>query len=263
MLTSTHYRLINGHDFDAVPAALYRAKANALSRLMSLSDWLIRDKADGAYVAVVHAGTLRFLQRSSRQSRQLQGIRNLLNATGLDGKRTPSAPEPLLHALGLDSAAYAERTGLQAIAEPPQLEYAGKDRYGRPLWLDYDTAKAWQRMRLAAFRDDVPLDAISGFRSCHYQAGIFQRKLARGIALEDILRINAAPGFSEHHSGRAIDIGAAGEPAAEECFENTSAFAWLSRHAGGFGFRMSFPRDNPHGIGYEPWHWYWLGTDQS
>ena len=45
----------------------------------------------------------------------------------------------------------------------------------------------------------------------------------------------------------------------EEEFERSDAFAWLTRRAGEFGFRMSYPRDNPHGVAYEPWHWAWWG----
>ena len=43
----------------------------------------------------------------------------------------------------------------------------------------------------------------------------------------------------------------------EEDFENTGAFDWLSRRASQFGFHLSYPRDNPHGVIYEPWHWAW------
>ena len=49
--------------------------------------------------------------------------------------------------------------------------------------------------------------------------------------------------------------GPPGEPPAEESFERTAAFDWLRTHAGAHGFTMSYPRDNPHGIVYEPWHW--------
>ncbi len=48
---------------------------------------------------------------------------------------------------------------------------------------------------------------------------------------------------------------APGEPPAEESFEATPAFAWLQAKAPAHGFHMSYPRDNPHGIIYEPWHW--------
>jgi D-alanyl-D-alanine carboxypeptidase len=116
-------------------------------------------------------------------------------------------------------------------------------------------------MRKAAKSDDVYLDAISGYRSCQYQKGIFDRKLARGQTIEQILAVNAAPGFSEHHSGRALDIGTRDEPAAEQSFENTAAFGWLIKNANNYGFTLSYPRNNRHAINYEPWHWCWQETD--
>jgi len=107
----------------------------------------------------------------------------------------------------------------------------------------------------AALADGIMLDAISGYRSHAYQMGIFQRKLQRGLDIGQILAVNAAPGFSEHHSGAALDIGTPGEPPVEESFEQTPAFAWLCKYAARFGFSLSYPRGNPHGIVYEPWHW--------
>ena len=164
-----------------------------------------------------------------------------------------------LHALGLDEADYSTRSGLSLVAEPSTLAYAGRDRYQRPLWLRAAASRDWQAMRLAARCDGSVLEAISGYRSHDYQVGIFRRKLARGQSVQDILKVNAAPGFSEHHGGLAVDISTPGEPAAEESFEKTAAFAWLRAKAGAYGFRMSYPRDNPHGIVYEPWHWCHAG----
>lgn len=120
-----------------------------------------------------------------------------------------------------------------------------------------EAGNAWACMQRRAARDGVRLQAISGFRSIEYQAAIIRRKLKRGLSLDEILSVNAAPGYSEHHTGRALDIGCPGEPPAEESFEHTEAFAWLQRHAGRFGFSLSYPRDNRHGIVYEPWHWCW------
>ena len=115
-------------------------------------------------------------------------------------------------------------------------------------------------MRAAARGDEVVLEAISGYRSHDYQLGIFRRKLGRGQTVAEILRVNAAPGFSEHHGGEVLDISTPGEPAAEESFESTPAFAWLQGHAQDFGFELSYPRGNPHGIDYEPWHWRFAGA---
>jgi D-alanyl-D-alanine carboxypeptidase len=147
------------------------------------------------------------------------------------------------------------------VAEPAWLAYAGEDRYRRPLWMHPRAARAWAHMQADARRAGVVLEAISGYRSHDYQLGIFARKRGRGLSVEEILAVNAAPGFSEHHDGRALDIGTPGEPPAEESFEHTDAFAWLRANAAGHGFRMSYPRDNPHGIVYEPWHWYFIGHE--
>lgn len=124
--------------------------------------------------------------------------------------------------------------------------------------MQHDAALAWRHMQRAAQTENIILDAISGYRGHAYQHGIFKRKLARGQTVQEILKVNAAPGYSEHHSGRAIDIGTPNEPPAEESFENTAAFSWLMKHAADFGFRLSYPRNNPHDIDYEPWHWYFL-----
>ena len=163
-----------------------------------------------------------------------------------------------LELLGVDAAGYEARTGLPQVPEPDRLALAGFDRYRRALWLAPGAANGWARMRIAAQRDGVALEAISGYRSHDYQLGIFERKLARGQAVPEILQVNAAPGYSEHHSGLALDIGTPGEPPAEETFEQTPAFAWLRENAGAHGFSMSYPRGNPHGIVYEPWHWCFM-----
>ena len=162
-----------------------------------------------------------------------------------------------LDQLGLDSDEYAARTGLPLVAEPAHLWLAGFDRYRRPLWLTRAAGRSWQRMQQAAAADGVALDAISGYRSHAYQLGIFERKRARGLQVADILTVNAAPGYSEHHGGNALDIGTPAEAPAEASFEHTAAFAWLQRRAADFGFQLSYPRDNPHAIVYEPWHWCW------
>ena len=146
---------------------------------------------------------------------------------------------------------------LRRVREPRQLVGIGSDIHGRLQWLAPRAARAWLRLVAAAARDGVILQVVSAFRSSEYQLGIVRRKLERGQTIEEILRVSAAPGFSEHHSGRAVDLTTPGFRALEEEFEQSDAFAWLRRHARRFGFRLSYPRRNVHGITYEPWHWCW------
>jgi D-alanyl-D-alanine carboxypeptidase len=154
------------------------------------------------------------------------------------------------------AAEYPRQCGMPLQPECETLVDVGLDAFARPARLEAATAQSWQAMQAAAADAGVELQLVSAYRSFDYQKQLFQRKLARGITLPDILKVNAAPGYSEHHSGRALDIGTPGCPPLEEEFETTAAFAWLQAHAADFGFRLSFPRDNPHGVLYEPWHWY-------
>lgn len=152
---------------------------------------------------------------------------------------------------------YARARGLRVVREPARLESIGRDVHGREQWLVPRAARAWRCLRAAAERDGVVLQVVSAYRTAEYQLAILERKLATGQPIDAILTVSAAPGYSEHHSGRALDLTTPGTAALEEAFEHSPAFAWLQRHADRFGFRMSYPRGNPHGIAYEPWHWCW------
>ena len=152
-------------------------------------------------------------------------------------------------------ADYAPSRGLAIQPEATELVAARVLRDGRELKLTPLAAAAWQSLVEVAAADGVTLLLISGFRSVDYQRQILERKLTQGQTLEEILRVNAAPGYSEHHTGEAVDIGTPGCPPLLEAFEHTEAFRWLFRRAADFGFRLSYPRDNAAGIIYEPWHW--------
>jgi D-alanyl-D-alanine carboxypeptidase len=115
-------------------------------------------------------------------------------------------------------------------------------------------------MRTRAELEGIVLIAVSGFRSVARQSAIIRAKLRAGETIDSVLRVVAAPGYSEHHSGKAIDISTAGMPELTEAFERTPAYRWLASRAGSFGFRMSFPRGNRHGFSFEPWHWLFVGT---
>lgn len=154
---------------------------------------------------------------------------------------------------------YPRRCGMALHPECRNLVDVGPDAFDRPACLEAGTAKAWAAMRAAAAADGIELQLVSAYRSHDYQAQLLQRKLARGLRIDEILQVNAAPGFSEHHSGRALDLGTPDYRPLEEEFELSPAFAWLREHARRFGFRMSFGRDNPFGVMYEPWHWFYIG----
>lgn len=139
--------------------------------------------------------------------------------------------------------------------EATDLVEVGPNLVGRMQRLTPGAAKRWREMVEAAAGDGIRLLIVSGFRSFEYQAGLIRNKLDAGQTIGDILTVNAAPGFSQHHSGRAVDIATPGSRPLTEDFEDSEAWAWLSRHAADHGFSMTYPRDNPDGFIYEPWHW--------
>ena len=116
-------------------------------------------------------------------------------------------------------------------------------------------AKAWDEMKDAAGDAGVWLRLVSAFRSVAYQGELIRKKLGRGENIESILRVNAAPGYSEHHTGNAVDVTVNDCSQLTEEFEQTQAFRWLTIHASCYGFRLSYPRNNPYGYKFEPWHW--------
>jgi len=150
---------------------------------------------------------------------------------------------------------YGRNPRRPAYAEAKTLADVEPNIVGSMQKLAPETAHAWRKMKQTAALAGVGLLLVSGFRSVRHQADLFRKKLAAGQPIESILRVNAAPGFSEHHTGRAIDIATPGTRPLTVEFEVSAAFAWLTANAGTFGFAMPYDRDNAFGFEYEPWHW--------
>ncbi len=147
--------------------------------------------------------------------------------------------------------------------EAQQLIVAEIDMDGRPHLLVPRAAIAWHTLKAAASNDSITLEIVSAFRGIEEQLDIIRTKLNSGVSLLDVLKLSAPPGYSEHHTGCAVDINTPGCIAREEPFENTDAFRWLTNHAGKFGFTLSYPRANALGFIYEPWHWFFRTLDES
>jgi len=118
------------------------------------------------------------------------------------------------------------------------------------------------KMREEAKKDGIYLVFLSGYRSINLQKDIFYSlKSIRNQEAAERARVSAPPGYSEHSTGFAIDIGDATqrETDFETQFENTKAFRWLKNNAAKFHFKLSFNKNNKY-IDYEPWHWRYEGS---
>ena len=120
-------------------------------------------------------------------------------------------------------------------------------------------------MRNEAKKNGIYLVFLSGYRSINLQNEIFYSlKSFRNQEAAERARVSAPPGYSEHSTGFAIDIGDATqrETDFEIEFENTDAFRWLIKNAAKFHFKLSFTKDNKF-IDYEPWHWRYEGSIEA
>ena len=152
-------------------------------------------------------------------------------------------------------ADYATRTGLFQQRTPDDLVDIGVDVFDRPQRLRMEAANAWTGLVEAASLDGVTVQLVSAYRSLEYQVNLIQRKVEAGESIGEILTRIAAPGYSEHQGGCAVDVTSPGIDSLTEVFEETQAFCWLVASAADHQFVLSYPRSNPYGVIYEPWHW--------
>lgn len=125
----------------------------------------------------------------------------------------------------------------------------------------------------AAKNDGVTLTICSGYRSVSKQTALFEqdvkRYVSRGYSKEEseklTMRTLQKPGYSEHHTGLAIDIVTPGHQTLDAAFDRTDAYAWLSEHAAEYGFILRYPQDKEAltGIEYEPWHYRYVGKEHA
>ena len=75
----------------------------------------------------------------------------------------------------------------------------------------------------------------------------------------------ARPGTSEHQTGLAVDIVDLSYQILDERQESTPVQKWLMAHCAEYGFILRYPADKSAltGIGYEPWHYRYVGIEAA
>lgn len=131
---------------------------------------------------------------------------------------------------------------------------------------DAVASNALELMLAAGKEAGYELTAFSGFRSFEYQTTLYNRYVNRD-GKEAADRYSARPGYSEHQSGLAYDIGEKGKEdlwlTAE--FGETPAGKWLMENAYKFGFILRYPEGKEHitGFMYESWHYRFVGVEHA
>jgi zinc D-Ala-D-Ala carboxypeptidase len=130
--------------------------------------------------------------------------------------------------------------------------------------LQADAAQALESLVNAAKTQGITFNLQSGYRSYNFQATLYNSYVKQqGQSTAD--RQSARPGFSEHQTGLALDLGGTTDPACnvEACFADTPEGKWLAANAHQYGFIIRYPADKESTTGYiyEPWHVRYIGVD--
>ena len=123
-----------------------------------------------------------------------------------------------------------------------------------------EAATAMQAMLAAAAADGLTITVQSAYRSYDYQVGVFRAQVARFGEAKAEIQV-ARPGYSEHQTGLAADIGGGGCDI-DRCFASNDEGRWVAAHAAEHGYVVRYPegRTDVTGFRFEPWHVRYMGV---
>lgn len=152
--------------------------------------------------------------------------------------------------------------------QPPQLTQMANGHA-----IDSRAYPALQEMMDAARAAGVEPTICSSFRTWETQERLYQNKVARlkssgwdpETVEQEAARWVARPGTSEHQVGLAVDIVDRSYQVLDHKQETTAAQKWLMAHCAEYGFILRYPSEKGEitGIGYEPWHYRYVGREAA
>ena len=163
----------------------------------------------------------------------------------------------------LDSTETSQNQSLLGHLPYPEASKEELILYSPGIYVHKDIYENFKEMQFKAAQRGISLKLLSGYRSIDLQRDIFyENKSIRNQTAIERSRDSAPPGYSEHSTGYAIDVGDGNYPNThfEVEFEQTPAFKFMKRFASKYHFVLSFPPNNKQGVTYEPWHWRFEGT---
>ncbi|WP_342506733.1 M15 family metallopeptidase [Sporosarcina sp. FSL K6-2383] len=129
---------------------------------------------------------------------------------------------------------------------------------------DKTARAAFNQMAAEATLSGFKLTAFSTYREFDYQTTLYERYVARD-GKEAADTYSARPGYSEHQTGLAFDIGEVNfeKHWASSSFGETEAGKWVAANAHRFGFILRYPMGKESVTGYmhESWHFRFVGIE--
>jgi D-alanyl-D-alanine carboxypeptidase len=173
----------------------------------------------------------------------------------------PSNGEPVTVACGDILAPMDKQHRLPADCVPPDLrDLPAQVSIGNQR-MRVEAAAAFEELAAEARRAGYTLASVSAYRS--YQDQVAAYEANRQQYGDEVDRVSAKPGFSEHQLGTTTDVSSPSAGYGLESFEGTAEAAWLATNSWRFGFIVSYPdgKESVTGYAYEPWHIRYVGRD--
>lgn len=113
----------------------------------------------------------------------------------------------------------------------------------------------------------------SSYRTNEKQEQLYQNKVS-GYLSQGYSKVEASdkaafwvarPGTSEHQLGLAVDIVSTKNQRLDRSQENTVEQRWLIQNSWKYGFVLRYPtnKNSITGVGYEPWHYRYVGKEHA
>lgn len=107
------------------------------------------------------------------------------------------------------------------------------------------------------------INILCGYRSKEESQWLFNAS-AEENGLEHAERYVMLPGYSEHHSALAVDLGLIIDEGSVD-YTGTDEYAWINENCHKYGFIVRYPDEKKDitEIDYEPWHFRYLGVPNA
>ncbi len=128
------------------------------------------------------------------------------------------------------------------------------NRHGEDVGVERVAYGAYCGLRDALAEEGVRLDINSAYRTVASQRALaesYRKKYGEAYVKAYV----AVPGYSEHHTGLAIDL----------YLESVDVWAKIHAHLAEFGFILRYPegKESITGYAYEPWHIRFVGVETA
>lgn len=119
---------------------------------------------------------------------------------------------------------------------------------------------AYDNMAKEAARNNIFMQVKHGYRTFDEQEEII-KKLIKQKGATEAMRQAAPVGFSEHHTGLALDVGGMQKLDGTYVTTNQEVYEWLDENCYKYGFMIKNLKGKEYitGTKYEPWHIRYIG----